>query len=151
MNRSPIKTYEELIKLDTFNERYEYLRLAGSVGRSTFGFDRYVNQGFYRSKEWRRIRSQVISRDNGYDLGHFDHVIVSNVIVHHMNPITVEEIQNGSDFVFNLSYLICVSEETHNAIHYGTRSMLKEDPIERSKNDTSPWLLAKPVRKEAHG
>ena len=122
-----IRTYSELSKLKTFRERYEYLKLGGTVGEDTFGFDRYLNQIFYTSKEWKQIRNFVITRDNGCDLGIPDHKIIDDLIlVHHMNPITKDDIINKS-------------KPTHDAIHYGDESLLVEDYIERSKNDTCPW------------
>lgn len=134
-----IKTYSELIALPTFEERYRYLRLRGLVGADTFGFDRYLNQAFYRSAEWKRVRDQVIIRDNGCDLGVEGHEIYSRILIHHMNPIAVDDIQNASEFLLNPDYLICVTHETHNAIHYGDENKLIKAPIERTKNDTCPW------------
>ena len=134
-----IKTYSELINLPTFEERYQYLRLQGSVGADTFGFDRYLNQQFYRSAEWKRIRDQVIIRDNGCDLGSEDRPIGGRIIIHHMNPITAADIHQATQMLLNLEYLICVSHSTHNAIHYGDEELLIPNPVERSKNDTCPW------------
>lgn len=136
-----IKTYSELIALPTFEERYEYLRLSGRVGEDTFGFDRYLNQNFYRSAEWRRIRDRVIVRDNGCDLGIDDRIIYGKILIHHMNPITDKDIFNLSDILLDPEYLICVSHNTHNAIHYGDGERLVKDPIVRTKNDTCPWKL----------
>jgi hypothetical protein len=134
-----IRTYSELITLPTFKERYEYLRLGGVVGEETFGFDRYLNQLFYRSDEWKKIRDKVIIRDNGCDLGIEGHDIRSRIIIHHMNPITKADILQRSDFLLNPEYLICTIKSTHDAIHYGDESLLITTPIERYKNDTCPW------------
>lgn len=134
-----IKTYSELILLPTFEERYDYLKLDGIVGEETFGFDRYINQNFYRSQEWKRIRDQVIIRDNGCDLGMEGYDITGRIYIHHMNPITVKDIHHMSEYLLNPEYLICVTHNTHNAIHYGDTSLLIKAPIERSKNDTCPW------------
>ena len=134
-----IKCYSELIALPTFKERYEYLRLRGNVGVDTFGFDRYLNQNFYRSAEWKRIRDQVIVRDNGCDLGIEDRMIPGRILIHHMNPITEKDLLYGTEFLMNPEYLICVSHITHNAIHYGDDSLLIPEPIVRTKNDTCPW------------
>lgn len=126
-------------KLKTFEERYQYLRLDGVVGEDTFGFDRYLNQTFYRSQRWKRVRDQVIVRDNGCDLGIEGHEIYGKVLIHHMNPITIRDIENESDFLLNPEYLICVTHNTHNAIHYGDEGLLMKGPIERTKNDMCPW------------
>lgn len=135
-----IRTYSELSKLKTFRERYEYLKLDGTVGEETFGFDRYINQMFYKSEEWKRIRNYVITRDNGCDLGISDRKIVDSVIlVHHMNPITKEDIINKNEILLDPEYLITTIKPTHDAIHYGDESLLAEDLIVRSKNDTCPW------------
>lgn len=134
-----IKTYSELIKLPTFIERYRYLRLTGRVGEDTFGFDRYLNQNFYRSIEWKRVRDQVIVRDNGCDLGIEDRPIAGKILIHHMNPITDKDILNLTDILLNPEYLICVSHITHNAIHYGDENLLITEPIVRTKYDTCPW------------
>lgn len=134
-----IRTYSELITLPTFEERYEYLRLGGKVGEETFGFDRYLNQIFYKTKEWLRVRDEVIIRDMGCDLAMMDREIFGRVLVHHMNPLNVKDIINRSDYLLNPEYLICTSKNTHDAIHYGDISILLIPPIERSKNDTCPW------------
>ena len=134
-----IKTYSELIELPTFKERYGYLRLSGRVGKDTFGFDRYLNQNFYRSIEWKRVRDQVIVRDNGCDLGIEDRPIAGKILIHHMNPITDKDILNLTDILLNPEYLICVSHITHNAIHYGDENLLITEPIVRTKYDTCPW------------
>ena len=134
-----IKTYSELIQLPTFIERYRYLRLGGRVGEETFGFDRYLNQQFYKSDEWLAIRDHVIVRDMGCDLGMEDREIYGRILIHHMNPISVDDIRNRSDFLLNPEYLICTTKNTHDAIHYGDESLLITAPIERTKNDTCPW------------
>ena len=134
-----IKTYSELILLPTFEERFRYLQLNGSVCKETFGFDRYLNQNFYRSAEWKRVRDKVIIRDNGCDLGIEDRLIYGNVLIHHMNPINDKDIYNLTDILLNPEYLICVSHNTHNAIHYGNEELLVKAPIVRTKNDTCPW------------
>ena len=139
MTMTNIRTYSELIRLPTFEERFDYLRLDGVVGKDTFGFDRYLNQQFYRSSEWRRVRDQVILRDCGCDLGIEGYEIPSRVLIHHMNPISIEDLQSMSDLLMNPEYLICVSHRTHNAIHYGDESVIVTTPIERSQNDTCPW------------
>lgn len=126
-------------KLKTFEERYQYLRLDGVIGEDTFGFDRYLNQIFYRSKRWKRVRDKVIVRDNGCDLGIEGREIYGKVLIHHMNPITIRDIENESDFLLNPEYLICVTHNTHNAIHYGDEGLLMKGPIERTKNDMCPW------------
>lgn len=126
--------------LPTFEERYRYLRLSGKVGADTFGHDRYINQVVYqRSPKWKEVRRKVILRDNSCDLGIEDREIHGRVIVHHMNPITIKDIEEESDFLFNPEYLICTSHDTHNAIHYGDESLLITVPVERSPNDTCPW------------
>ena len=134
-----IRTYSELCQLSTFEERFDYLRLNGSVGKDTFGFDRYLNQQFYRSSEWKRIRDRVILRDNGCDLGVEGYEIRGRILIHHINPISVEDIYTMSDLLMNPEYLICVSHRTHNAIHYGDESLIITAPIERTQNDTCPW------------
>ena len=139
MTTTNIRTYSELIQLPTFEERFDYLRLDGGVGKDTFGFDRYLNQQFYRSSEWKRIRNQVIVRDNGCDLGVDEYEIRGRILIHHMNPISIEDLQHMSDLLMNPEYLICVSHRTHNAIHYGDESLIVTAPIERTQNDTCPW------------
>lgn len=134
-----IRTYSEIITLPTFKERYEYLRLDGTVGEETFGFDRYLNQMFYKDPEWLSVRDFVILRDNGCDLGILDREIVGRIYVHHMNPITVEDIVNRSKYLLDPEYLICTMKNTHDAIHYGDGSLLITEPIERKPNDTCPW------------
>ena len=135
-----IRTYSELSKLDTFSDRFKYLMLSGSVSQETFGFDRYLNQKFYRSSEWKRTRRDVIIRDNGCDLGIEGFDIYGKILIHHINPITKTDVVFGTDFLMNPEYLICVSMDTHNAIHFGDLSYLERlKPIERTRNDTCPW------------
>ena len=134
-----IKTYSELITLPTFEERYRYLRLEGAVGVDTFGFDRIFNQRFYTSTEWRRVRDEVIIRDNGCDLGMPGHEITGKIIIHHINPISLDDLDHHADILLNPEYLITTTHATHNAIHYGDERLLITTPIERSKNDTCPW------------
>lgn len=135
-----IRTYSELITLPTFEERYRYLRLDGQVGAETFGFDRYLNQKFYRTDpEWLAVRDDVIIRDNGCDLGILDREIHSRIIVHHMNPITKEDILRRTKYLLDPEYLICTIKRTHDAIHYGDETLLLQGPIERTKFDTCPW------------
>ena len=134
-----IRTYSELCQLSTFEDRFDYLRLNGSVGKDTFGFDRYLNQQFYRSREWKRIRDLVILRDNGCDLGVEGYEIRGRILIHHINPISVEDIHTMSDLLMNPEYLICTSHRTRNAIHYGDESLIITTPIERTQNDTCPW------------
>lgn len=134
-----IRTYSELITLPTFEERYRYLRLGGTVGEETFGFDRYLNQVFYKSDEWLSVRDYVIIRDNGCDLGIEGREIYGKILVHHMNPITIDDIVNRSEFLLDPEYLISTVKNTHDAIHYGDESLLITAPIERRKNDTCPW------------
>lgn len=134
-----IKTYSELILLPTFEERFRYLQLNGVVGRETFGFDRYMNQIFYRSQRWKDVRDYVIVRDGGCDLGIEDRVIHGRITIHHMNPLTFDDIENESAYLLDPEYLICVTHNTHNAIHYGDENLLVKVPVERSRNDTCPW------------
>lgn len=135
-----IKTYSELIKLPTFEERFEYLKLKGKVGFETFGYDRYLNQNFYKSSLWRSVRNRVINRDMGRDLGVEGYEIYGKIIIHHMNPITVDDIEESSIYLMNPEYLICVSNDTHQAIHYGNINLLAErNIVERFPNDTCPW------------
>ena len=138
-----IRTYSELITMPSFEERYRYLKLDGVVGEETFGFDRYLNQLFYRSKEWKTIRNFVITRDNGCDLGMDGHDIYGKILVHHMNPISQDDILGRSKYLLDPEFLISTIKNTHDAIHYGDESLLITEPIQRSKNDTCPWLLNK--------
>lgn len=133
------KTYLELSQLKTFEERFKYLQLNGAVGQDTFGFNRYLNQALYGSKEWRKVRNEVIIRDNGCDLGVYGYDICDRILIHHLNPITVDDILNRNPEVFDLNNLICVSHRTHNAIHYGDEDLLITNVNERSKNDTCLW------------
>lgn len=139
MARRMIRTYSELLAFKTFNERYAYLRLDGVVGEETFGFDRYLNQVFYKSNEWEQIRREVIIRDNGCDLGIAGYEIRRKILIHHMNPITVGDIVKRSDILLNPEYLITTVLTTHNAIHYGSDNLFVSVPNERTKNDTCPW------------
>lgn len=134
-----IKTYSELSKLTTFEERYNYLRLNGLVGKETFGFDRYLNQVFYRSSKWRSIRDFVIVRDNGCDLGIEGRELHGRIIIHHINPITIQDITQQTEFLLDPEFLISTSHETHNAIHYCDTNLLIRESFERKRNDTCPW------------
>ena len=133
------RTYSELRRLDTFEERYAYLRLDGVLGQRTFGFDRWVNQRFYKSREWLTVREQVIVRDNGCDLGLDGFEIFSGLLVHHMNPISVDDLEQGLEWVINPDYLITTSLRTHNAIHYGDENLLPRAPVVRKAGDTTLW------------
>lgn len=134
-----IRTYQELRRLNTFEERFDYLKLNGSVGRSTFGFDRYLNQRFYTSKEWRDLRHYVIARDLGCDLGIEGFEINHRALIHHMNPIVPDDIVHKNDDILNPDYLITTCHNTHNAIHYGDKSLLPKPFVERSMGDTKLW------------
>lgn len=135
-----IKSYSELSQLETFEERFNYLKLGGVVGRDTFGFDRIFNQKFYRSEEWKQARDFVIVRDNGCDLGIEGHEIFGNrIIIHHMNPISIDDIRHSTRNLLDPEYLITTIHRTHNAIHYGDENQLIKAPIERVRNDTCPW------------
>lgn len=134
-----IRTYSELITLPTYEDRYNYLRLNGQVGEETFGFDRYLNQVFYRSQKWKSIRDYVIVRDNGCDLGMEGYEIYGKIIIHHMNPITLKDIERNSDYLLDPEFLISTTHNTHNAIHYGDENLLVLAPVERTKYDTCPW------------
>ena len=136
---SMTRSYSELITFDTFEDRYEYLRLRSSVGKATFGFDRYINQQFYKSTQWRHIRNHVIARDLGLDLGVDGHEIFDKILIHHMNPMLVEDIDEGVSDILDPEYLISTTHRTHNAIHYGDRSLLVQPLIERKSNDTKLW------------
>ena len=138
-----MKTYSELSKLRTFKERFEYLQLNGVVGEDTFGFDRWMNQQFYHSKEWLDIKRQVLIRDEGRDLGLPGYEIPGRVLVHHMNPISKEDIIKRSAILLDPEYLICVSKRTHDAIHYGDDRILRPTFVERRPNDTCPWRNSK--------
>ncbi len=136
-----LRTYSELSKLKTFEERFEYLKLNGRVGDSTFGFDRVFNQMFYTSTEWKNVRDKVIVRDFGCDLGVDDYEIHkgTKIFIHHMNPMSLDDIRNDLDFLLNPEYLITTTHRTHNAIHYGNKNLLKYKTVKRRKNDTCPW------------
>jgi hypothetical protein len=134
-----VKCYTELSRLTTFEERYSYLRLDGVVGKETFGFERYLNQVFYCSKEWKAVRDLVIIRDCGRDLGVPGYEIHGHILIHHLNPISVEDIERRTLTLLNPEYLICTTHNTHNAIHYGDADLLIKGPIQRTKNDTCPW------------
>lgn len=133
------RRYSELVNLESFDERFEYLKLGGGVGRETFGFDRYVNQQFYTSYEWKRVRNQVILRDNGCDLGVFGYEIHVELLVHHMNPMTVDDIRNHAEWILNPDFLITTCHATHNALHYGTPSPYPKVVLDRSPGDTRLW------------
>lgn len=134
-----IRTYVELSRLDTFEERYRYLKLDGVVGDATFSFNRWVNQRFYRSREWKTVRDHIIYRDKGCDLGIPGYEIYSGLMVHHMNPISIEDLEQGESWVLDPNFLITTSLRTHNAIHYGDESLLPRDPVVRKLGDTTLW------------
>lgn len=134
-----IRTYSELILLPTFEERYRYLKLEGSVGIATFGFDRYLNQTLYRSPEWKRFRREIIIRDNGCDLAMEDYDIYGRILIHHIDPLTPDDVVRRDPKIFDPENVICVSHNTHNAIHYGDEELLITEPIVRTQNDTCPW------------
>lgn len=133
------RSYRNLILLPTFEDRFEYLNLHGIVGESTFGFDRYLNQQFYTSREWRQFRNKIIARDNGMDLSIDDRPILGKIIIHHINPLTIYDFENSTDLLFDPDNVICVSNTTHEAIHYGDVNLLPKPLIERTRNDTIPW------------
>lgn len=133
------RKYAELRRLFTFEERFEYLRLGGVVGTTTFGFDRYINQDFYRSRDWRSVRDQVIVRDEGCDLGVEGYEIHGNLLVHHMNPMSADDVVHGEEWILNPDFLITTTQDTHNAIHYGDKSLLKTPFVPRQPNDTKLW------------
>lgn len=133
------RTYSELCRLPTFEERFRYLSLKGTVGERTFGFDRYINQVFYTSYEWRSLRERIILRDEGCDLGVLGYEITSNLLVHHMNPINAADIENGLAWIFDPEFLITTSRRTHNAIHYGDESLLPKPHVQRTAGDTRLW------------
>lgn len=135
MNRS----YSELITIPTYEDRFHYLQLNGAVGKDTFGYDRYLNQILYNSKEWKRFRDEIVIRDNGCDLAFEGYDIHGRILVHHINPITVDDVVNRNPLVFDPENVICVTHNTHNAIHYGDESLLITAPVERTKHDTCPW------------
>ena len=139
MMNTVIRTYQELMGFSSFKERYLYLKLSGRVGEETFGFDRYLNQQFYKSEVWKSLRDQIIIRDNACDLAIPERELNKRIIIHHMNPISKDDLIHQTDFLLNPEYLICTSHKTHSAIHYGDESLLFENIVERSKNDTCPW------------
>lgn len=143
MMNTTIRTYSELSQFSNFKDRYEYLRLRGRVGEDTFGHQRYLNQIFYKTAEWKRLRNYIITRDKGCDLGIEGHEIsnTQKIYIHHMNPITIEDIENRSVYAWDPEYLITTIHTTHNAIHYGDASLLTIEPIVRFENDTCPWKL----------
>lgn len=135
-----IRTYSELLRIPTFEERYEYLKLNTEIGIETFGFERYLNQRFYRSTEWKALRDTIIIRDHGCDLGIIGYEIYDKIYIHHMNPITADDIRNNTEYLMNPEFLISTTHDTHNAIHYGNSDLLNACmPVERTKNDTCPW------------
>lgn len=138
-----IKTYSELIRFKTLEERYRYLRIGGRVGEETFGFDRWMNQVFYKDPRWRDIRDEVITRDNGCDLGLEGYDIHGKIFVHHMNPVTKDDVLHNFDSLLNPEFLISTSKRTHDAIHYGNEDLLPQKPIVRTRNDTCPWKHGK--------
>jgi hypothetical protein len=138
-----IKSYRELHRLRTFEERFDYLKMGGVVGRETFGFERYFNQNFYHSNEWKHTRRNIIIRDKGCDLGISNREIFGRIIIHHINPITVEDIRLGNDCIFDPDNLICCSHNTSNALHYGDKTLLSKLSQERQKGDTRLWQSLK--------
>lgn len=134
-----MKTYNDLRQLRTFEERFNYLKLGGSVGRATFGFERYLNQLLYHSGEWKQTRSNIIIRDSGCDLGYLDRDIFSNILIHHINPITIKDIENHNACLFDPNNLICTCHNTHQAIHYGDEGLLTRLPQSRKTGDTKLW------------
>lgn len=135
------KSYSELKKLRTIRERYEYCRIGGTIGEDTFGYERKLNQMLYTSRKWRDLRNQIILRDNGCDLGVAGYDVRDKIIIHHLNPITLKDVLEMSDCIFDPDNLICVSSRTHNAIHFGDENLLPPEPVERFPNDTCPWKL----------
>ena len=133
------RSYRELRRIDGFRDRFKYLALHGEVGRETFGFDRYLNQQFYHSSEWKQARNKVITRDNGCDLGDEDHPIIGKILVHHINPLTPDDIIHSTDYLFDPDNLICCTIRTHNAIHFGDESLLPKPFVERQQGDTKLW------------
>lgn len=133
------RSYRELRRIDGFRDRFKYLALHGEVGRETFGFDRYLNQQFYQSSEWKQTRNKVITRDNGCDLGDEDHPIIGRILVHHINPLTPDDIIHSTDYLFDPDNLICCTIRTHNAIHFGDESLLPKPFVERQQGDTKLW------------
>ena len=142
MNTTNIKTYSEMVRLPTFLERYRYLKIGGQVGEGTFGYDRYLNQILYRSSEWKRFRRDIIIRDNGCDLACDGYEIIGKVLIHHIDPITVRDIELRDPKIFDPENVVSVTLNTHNAIHYGDESLLITEPLVRTPNDTCPWKRA---------
>ena len=138
-NTMKSRSYSELSRLNTFEDRFEYLKLSGGVGRSTFGFDRYINQAFYTSKEWRDVRQHVVIRDGGCDLGIFDHEIHAEILIHHMNPMSVDDIINREPWIMDPEFLITTTHRTHNNIHFGSSNLTPKVVISRSPRDTKLW------------
>ena len=139
MIQMSIKTYSEMIQLPTFLDRYRYLQIGGQVGKETFGFDRYLNQTLYRSAEWKRFRRDMILRDEGLDLACEGFEVIGKILLHHINPIAIEDVVQRNPIIFDPENVICTSLNTHNAIHYGDESLLMTGPIQRTKYDTCPW------------
>lgn len=139
MKMMKVRCYHELRQLETFEERFEYLNLKGLVGKDTFGFDRWLNQQFYTSREWRSVRHAVILRDNGCDLGIAGREIHEDLLIHHMNPVTKHQLMHNADEALDIEFLVCTTKVTHNAIHYGTRNSLRSLPAERRSGDTRLW------------
>lgn len=133
------KSYRQLILLPTFKDRFEYLKLGGKPGDMTFGFDRYLNQRFYTSPEWKSFRAKVIARDNGNDMAHEDFPIGGRIIIHHINPLIIDDFANQTEALFDMDNVVCVSNDTHEAIHFGDESILPKEPIERVPGDTKLW------------
>lgn len=134
-----IRTYKELVSIDNYLDRYKYLKLGGAVGQETFGFERYLNQKFYRTDEWRKVRDYVIVRDNGCDMAFDGREIHSKILIHHLNPVMPNDILERQSWILDPEFLVCVCKQTHDAIHYGDESLLLLDPVIRTKNDTCPW------------
>lgn len=136
-----IRSYSELMQFQTLEERYQYLRLSGDVGKETFGYERYLNQKFYQSQEWKSFRNQIIIRDNGCDLGVEGYEIYGRIYIHHINPISPIDLKDGTDLLMDPENSICTTFDTHQAIHYGDENLLMVVPKERTKNDTCPWKI----------
>lgn len=132
-------TYSELIQIPTFIDRFRYLKLSASVGEETYGWDRYLNQTLYKSKEWRETRERIIIRDDGCDLAHPDYLIGGRILIHHLNPITKRDILDRNPLIFDPENLVCISHITHEAVHYGSEDLLMKDPVERTPGDTKLW------------
>lgn len=139
MTSGKIRTYSEMIALPTYEERFDYLKLDGKVGKETFGYDRYLNQVLYNTEQWKKFRREIIIRDNACDLACEGYEINYRILVHHINPITVEDIVNRNPMIFDPENVVTTTHQTHNAIHYSDKSLLITKPIERTRNDTCPW------------